>query len=278
MPWQLTDDIAEYDAHASALLAQHPDEYTVGVTVLEDLKAGRKFGSEPPMLGWYVDGDGHVTGAVSMTPPYELLLTELSLDTVDELVDAVRTRGAEPCGVNGVPEIVEAFAKRWCGDAYKVHMRQRLYTLEQLKAPSPAPLGSARPARDGEVDLIDEWLVDFQIEAGAMRVRDLDIIRTRIAEQRMWFWEDLDGVVVSLAGHMQVVGGVARVGPVYTPPEYRRRGYGGAVTAAATQHALDEGAKQAVLFTDLSNPTSNAIYQQIGYRPVSDRMVVRFSG
>ena len=64
--------------------------------------------------------------------------------------------------------------------------------------------------------------------------------------------------------------GMVRVGPVYTPPEHRRRGYGAAVTAAASQHALDAGAVQVVLFTDLANPTSNSVYQRIGYRPGDD--------
>lgn len=64
--------------------------------------------------------------------------------------------------------------------------------------------------------------------------------------------------------------GVARVGPVYTPPAHRRRGHGSAVTAAATAAAISEGAEDVVLYTDLANPTSNAIYQAIGYRPDHD--------
>jgi predicted GNAT family acetyltransferase len=68
------------------------------------------------------------------------------------------------------------------------------------------------------------------------------------------------GDVVSMARHSPPVAGVSRVGPVYTPPEHRRHGYGSAVTAAATQAAMDGGAAQVILYTDLSNPTSNAIY------------------
>ena len=70
---------------------------------------------------------------------------------------------------------------------------------------------------------------------------------------------------MSLAGHTAQVAGSVRVGPVYTPPEHRRRGYGAAVTAATTLHALADGATQVVLFTDLANPVSNSIYQAIGY-------------
>lgn len=80
-----------------------------------------------------------------------------------------------------------------------------------------------------------------------------------------------------MAGRNRAAAGVARVGPVYTPPEQRRQGYGAAVTAACTSDALDRGASDVVLFTDLANPTSNAIYQQIGYRPLCDHLVITFA-
>lgn len=67
------------------------------------------------------------------------------------------------------------------------------------------------------------------------------------------------------------------MGPVYTPPEFRGRGFGGAVTAVVTQAALDSGAEGVVLFTDLANPTSNTLYQRLGYHPVSDFAVLTFT-
>jgi predicted GNAT family acetyltransferase len=73
------------------------------------------------------------------------------------------------------------------------------------------------------------------------------------------------------------VAGVVRVAPVYTPAELRRHGYAGAVTAAVTRAALDAGATDVVLFTDVANPTSNALYRRLGYRPVEDRVVLSFA-
>jgi predicted GNAT family acetyltransferase len=84
-------------------------------------------------------------------------------------------------------------------------------------------------------------------------------------------WE-ADGVPVSMAGLSRDVAGVVRVQAVYTPPEHRRRGYGGAITTAVSQAALDAGAAEVVLFTDLANPTSNALYQRLGYQPIGDRV------
>ena len=50
-----------------------------------------------------------------------------------------------------------------------------------------------------------------------------------------------------------------------------------ATVAALSQLLLDSGRKFCFLFTDLSNPTSNHIYQAIGYRPVCDVDEYRFS-
>ena len=90
-------------------------------------------------------------------------------------------------------------------------------------------------------------------------------------------WEAA-GQPVSLAGLSRPVAGQARLGPVYTPPGLRGRGYGGAVTWAVSRAALDAGITGVVLFTDLANPTSNALYQRLGYRPVADRTVWSLRG
>jgi predicted GNAT family acetyltransferase len=102
------------------------------------------------------------------------------------------------------------------------------------------------------------------------------VIAERVEQGRMLLWE-VDDRPVALAGLTGAVAGVNRVGPVYTPPERRRQGYGGAATVAVSRLALDHGADEVVLFTDLANPTSNALYQRLGYRPVEDRLILEFT-
>ncbi|MFG3505834.1 GNAT family N-acetyltransferase [Streptomyces sp. NPDC047821] len=80
-----------------------------------------------------------------------------------------------------------------------------------------------------------------------------------------------------MAAHSPVVAGQARVAPVYTPPALRGRGYAGAVTAAVSRAARDAGARQVLLFADVANPTSTALYQRIGYRPVADHVDIAFT-
>src|SRR5438093_1092376 len=89
-----------------------------------------------------------------------------------------------------------------------------------------------------------------------------------IAGGRLRLWED--GVVVSMAGASGPTPNGIRVGAVYTPPDKRRRGYASALVAALSQEQLDTGKKFCFLYTDLANPTSNKIYQDVGYEPVCD--------
>jgi len=90
----------------------------------------------------------------------------------------------------------------------------------------------------------------------------------RIDAGRVWLWE-VAGEPVHLTGFNAPSFGVARVGPVYTPKEHRGRGFASAGVAEVSRRLLDEGAR-VCLFTDQANPTSNRIYQALGYRPVVD--------
>jgi predicted GNAT family acetyltransferase len=89
-------------------------------------------------------------------------------------------------------------------------------------------------------------------------------------------WE-VEGTPVSMAGYSGSTPNGIRVAPVYTPPENRGKGFAGACVAALSQKLLDDGRKFCFLYTDLANPTSNHIYQTIGYEPVADATVYSFS-
>jgi predicted GNAT family acetyltransferase len=61
---------------------------------------------------------------------------------------------------------------------------------------------------------------------------------------------------------------VTRIGPVWTPPERRRRGYAAAATAELAGRLRARG--EVVLFADRANPTSTGVYRRIGFRPVAE--------
>ena len=143
--------------------------------------------------------------------------------------------------------------------------------------PEPVPPGAARVAGQADRDLLIDWHLAFGRETHGVVLEDAErAVTDRLSHHGLMLWE-ADGAPVAMAGLTRDVAGVVRVGVVYTPPGHRRRGYGGAVTAAVSQAALDAGAAEVVLFTDLANPTSNALYRRLGYQPVEDRVVLNLS-
>jgi len=134
---------------------------------------------------------------------------------------------------------------------------------------------------DVDDELIVDWLDGFLVEAFGYapdRAARVGYLREIVdAGGRFVLWT-VDGLPVSMARVHAPAVGTSRIGPVYTPPEHRRHGYAAGVTAAASQWALDQGARRVVLFTDLANPTTNRLYPRIGYRPVHDTAEVAFTG
>ena len=127
----------------------------------------------------------------------------------------------------------------------------------------------------GDRDLLVDWHAAFGTRDPAAAEDPASAWSDdRLSHGGLMLWE-ADGEAGRDGGLQPQVAGVGRVGDVYTPPERRQRGYGGAITAAVSQQALDAGAAEVVLYTDLANPTSNALYQRLGYQPVGDRVAAR---
>jgi predicted GNAT family acetyltransferase len=280
MPWMLTDDVTEYLAAAGGLLRARPAENTVALTVSETLRARgpHAFGTGRPLFGWLQEGEGRVTAALLQTPPFPLLITAMDAGAAASLAGALVGHGWQPGGVNGPVVAAQEFAAAWrarTGEAASVQRRSRLFRLAELRFPAGVP-GAARTAGAADRGLLALWFAAFADEVGDTHERPAAIIDERLSYGGFTLWED-GGRPVSLAGLTRRVAGQVRVGPVYTPPERRGRGYGGAVTAAVSQAALDAGADEVLLFTDLANPTSNALYQRLGYEPITDYLVLAFA-
>ncbi len=270
MTWTFTDDVEAYAAHAQPLLARDPARHTTALTSIDGVRHGRFPITGPCLFGWYAD-----TGAISWTPPYPLLLAAVPDDAVSALVAALRASGAAPDTVNGELDVARRFAAAWtAGTPVRAEpvMRIRLYALGDLV--HPAAPGTARPAGAADLPVVSELVRGFFAEIGEHGGLTDAALRADVDAGRAWLWKDGDRPV-SLAMVKPPTAGTVRVGPVFTPPAHRRRGYAGAVTAAASAAARAAGAGQVVLFTDLGNPTANAVYQRMGYRPVHDREVLK---
>jgi GNAT superfamily N-acetyltransferase len=276
MAWRTTDDLDDFLGTAGAHLRSEPVQNTVLLTVLETLReAGRyTFGDSPPVFGWHQPGPFLLDGAFLQTPPFPVLLTKLPEGSAASLVELLTSGILQPTGVNLDASDEAPFISAWraaTGGTVSAHLRSRLFRLTDLAPPVPFPAGKARVAGAADADLLIDWHAAFAAESGSGGGAVRRTVADRLSYGGLTLWET-GGTPVAMAGLTRNVAGVVRVGAVYTPPEYRRHGYGGAVTTAVSQAALDAGAAEVVLFTDLANPTSNALYQRLGYRPISDRV------
>lgn len=280
MAWTLTGSLGDYLAVAGEFLRSRPVHNTVQLVALDSLmvRGPAAFGDVAPLFGWWRAGGGPVTAALLHTPPYPVLLTRLPADSVGDLAEALAALGRHLPGVNAEESDARAFAAAWSGltgAGWHEFRRSRLFQLGRLTPPDPPPHGAARVATAADLDLLLPWLDAFRRELDDLGGSVNGILQDRIGHGGMTLWE-ADGAAVSLAGCTRPAEGVVRLGPVYTPPEHRRRGYGAAVTAAVSHAALGAGAAGVVLFTDASNPASNSLYQRLGYRQVEDRVVLEF--
>jgi RimJ/RimL family protein N-acetyltransferase len=279
MAWELTDSLDEFEHVAVPHLLAEPVHQTVPLSVLASLReAGpARFGDSSPVFGWHRREDGTVDGAVLQTPPYPLLLASVPAGSVAGLLTLLGAERSLPAAVNLAAASEEPFLAAWSactGGTGAPRVRSRLYRLAGLSPQDPAPAGAARLAGDADTALLVRWHEEFRQEAQGAAAEDARrMVADRLSHGGLMFWE-AGGEPVAMAGLTRIARGVARVVGVYTPRAHRRQGYGGAVTAAASQAALARGAAEVVLFTDLANPTSNALYQRLGYEPVEDRVLL----
>jgi hypothetical protein len=198
------------------------------------------------------------------------------------LAEAVRARGEALGGVNGALPAARVLAETYAdGAAADVRVREhlRLFEVRDVAVP-PAPPGRLRSATEADASVVLAWFRDFgraaaeqaghhQPIGGSAETFTLTDVLVRIREGVVWLWEDAAGVVVHLTAANPPAYGVARIGPVYTPVEQRGHGYASAAVAAVSLLHLRSGLRPC-LFTDQANPTSNRIYEAIGYRPLVD--------
>ncbi len=284
------DDPRDFLARAGGHLRQDPVLNTVVTTYSERLAAEIEEGVGPEEVDhprwWLVvtDDAGEVVGAGMRTAPFEpypLFLLAMPDDAAVELARVLHARGETVHGINGALPGARLCAEetaRLTGGRAEVAIHLRLFELAEVVPPRPVA-GTLRPARPDDAELALAWFDEFMRAAdeqagrepgsGHDQVETMEGLLRRIEHGRIWFWEDGSGERVHMTGANAPSYGAARVGPVFTPAGHRGRGYASAAVAEVSQLILDDGARPC-LFTDQANPTSNAIYQALGYRPVVD--------
>jgi hypothetical protein len=234
-------------------------------------------GLYPEVSFWVVREGDEIVACALRTSPHNLVLAQpRDEEALAVLVDAV---GDELPGVVGAVPEVDDFAAQWDAEG-RVVREQGVYALHAV-AELPRAAGGPREATGDDIDLIRAWFVAFVEEALPDEVHEPVAlerqIRQRLGSSTGGFtiWDD-DGTPVSMSGYGGLTPNGIRIGPVYTPPELRRRGYATSLVAEQSARLLREGRTFCFLYTDLANPTSNAIYERIGYARVCDSRQIAF--
>ncbi|MGW0217112.1 GNAT family N-acetyltransferase [Micromonospora chokoriensis] len=280
-------DPGEFLAVSDDYLRADPVVCTVVTTIAHRLMSQLAEGIAQPDRNWWlavVDDTGAVVGAGMRTAPYAPyppFLLPMPDEAAVALAHVLHGRDEEVLAVNGALPTVDLFATeltRLVGGRVQVAQHTRLHELGELTCPPPVP-GRLVVATEDDLDLVRRWHAAFMGDADEQAGRPrgtnaheaperAEMLR-RLRAGRLWFWVDDTGQPVHLSGANPPSFGVARVGPVYTPPSQRGRGWASNAVAEVSRRLQAEGAR-VCLYTDQANPTSNKIYAALGYRPVVD--------
>jgi predicted GNAT family acetyltransferase len=227
------------------------------------------------------DPDG-VAGAALQMRDGMLLVSGLPQTLAKDAAAALAPVRADLPGVRGTPSAATAFSQAWTevtGTTATTAYEATLYRLGELVPPARV-VGEPRLARDGDRELLVGWLDAFFVEAFAsesnLAARRGLLVDIAESGGRVVLWT-VHGEPVAMARVHGCLLGMSRIGPVYTPPAHRGRGHGAAVTAEAARQARRMGARDVVLFADVVNPVSNAIYRRLGFVPVGENVHYAFT-
>ena len=263
------------------ILIRREAENNLVLGILANIIAG-EYSDTQPLMAVYQDRD-EVEVIALCTPPWPVLISYQNPAPPEHilramLLDMQETLQEDFTGLSGNKEFVSSLVSLWEKDTGRkatLKMAMRIYKLEEV-VPVSDVSGRMRKMEEIDQELVQDWYTDFSRAAGNDEpdpeyvLKQTKAYLTADPDQRgLMIWE-VDDNPVSMAGYAGPTPNGIRIGAVYTPPDLRNNGYASAVTAGLSQYLLDQGKDFCFLFTDLLNPTSNKIYQQIGYRPVCD--------
>jgi len=237
------------------------------------------YGSQPYLAT--VESVAALRVAAVMTPPYKLqIYSEDDRETTGlVLVADALWQGKWPMpGVMAREATAEAFASIWrhkTGESSRTGMRQGIYELRQVMHPQ-YPSGEFKQADLENMELVRQWASGFHddIFGKEKSERSIKAGEEAVKQGKLFLW--VDGEPKSMAARTRPTPHGEAVSFVYTPPTQRGKGYATAVVARLSQRILDDGRQFCTLYTDLGNPTSNSIYQRIGYKKITDVVDIHF--
>ena len=268
------NDPRQFMTRAGPFLEAREAEHGVIIGVVSRLIDEAKEGQapDPGLLLWAVeDDDGKVVAAAMRTPPFRVVLSHGSPIGVAMLADGMARARIEPPGVVGPADTAAVFVNAWSKlsrQGIKPLLRLGIYEA-RIATPPPNVPGSLHEATSDEAELLIRWFDAFRSEITVLGHDPRVFIPQQIAARRMFIWK-VEGQPVSMAAWTGPTPHSVRIGAVYTPKEFRNRGYASAAVAELTHRLLESGRTFVTLNADLANPTPNGIYQKIGFRLIGE--------
>jgi len=223
---------------------------------------------------------GEVVAVALRTPPRLMLATGFrDEEAAGALLDAWLDADPDLPGIGAEPATADAVGRVWgqrLGGRVELETEMGMHALTEVRMPSPKAAGWLARAEEDERELVLRWFYEFFAEVHSHDASGVPASVDRALRTGGAYLWRTDDRPVALVVHSPEIAGTRRIGPVYTPPESRGRGYATAATADLSQLLLDGGAERCMLFTDLANPTSNKIYASIGYVRFGDWQELRF--
>ena len=263
-------DPEAFQKHVTPFLLEREAENNLIFGILGDIIQGR-YSDITPYLAC-VEDKGEIVLVALRTPPHNLLLsTTTDMNSLPALVKHVHQVYEALPGLSAIDDLADRFVQQWkttTAQTPHLKMHQGIYQIKNVQ-PVPKPQGALHAADEMDRDLLIDWIQTFMsgISGDVSKAQAKSVLQKLTQQQdraRLFLWV-VDKIPVTMAAYLGGTPNGFRVSYVYTPPEYRRQGYATACTAEVTQRALDRGATYCFLYTDLSNPISNHIYQTIGY-------------
>lgn len=271
------DHIGTFFNDAIPFLYKSEAENSLIIGVAEMLQAKNQY--QPDMQLITIKRHNSIVFAALYNPKRSMVITEASDEVIEFVAKQFKNRQFLPPGIIGPKKTVtklKAHLEIMFQKNYITGMDQKLYKLTQVQTPQ-VDKTELRHAGDSDLEIAAQWLMNFSQEATPLEKNEIEhlkeMTRNKIKNNQVFLLLK-DKLPVAMAHITRPTQNGASISAVYTPPDFRKKGYGSLVTALLSQKILDDGKDFCVLYTDTKNSTSNSIYKKIGYREISDSLHV----
>lgn len=275
MNFQQYDSADDFAQVAMPFLEKNEDKFSLFLGVLQGIQQGNY---ENPFMA-SIEEEGELLALFQMTTPHPLNVIFVNEERKEACIDLVISEVIKQSipieSIISGKEWAYSFVEKWqerTGQSSSILMDQGLYRLDQVDESIEMSPGAWRYANEQDCSLVEAWYRFFEQDTGLPSTKsEVELqkhVKQMIDNQEVFLWE-YNGETVSMMKKSRPTATGVTVSLVFTPKEQRKKGYARTMVAAGSKELLKEF-QFCVLYTDMLNPMSNKIYQEIGYKKIID--------